>query len=229
MKDITGLKYGKLTVLEKTVQKSNREYLWKCLCECGNIHFALKGNLERGMVRSCGCLYKEMVCKRGLKHGQSTNRTLVYRRWQSMKDRCENPNQKYYLNYGGRGIKVCDNWLGKNGFINFFNEMGNPPTSEHTLDRINVNDGYYAENCRWATRMEQSNNMRTNRRYEYNGVIDTIANLSRKYNINANTIIGRIKRGWSIKKAIEEPIKKYCINRRAKNAGEINYASQKKD
>jgi len=134
-----------------------------------------------------------------------------YAIWSGMKGRCLNANDKAYQNYGGRGITVCETWM---RFENFYNDMGNRPSLNHSLDRIDNNKGYCKENCRWAVRLEQENNKRTNTFYELNGERLTLANWARKINIESSTIKKRIDAGWGIERALTQVhrYKKYIQN-----------------
>lgn len=122
------------------------------------------------------------------KHGQKKNNLRMYRTWQSMKDRCYNPNSKAYKNYGGRGIRICDKWLGVDGFANFLNDMGERPKDKHSIDRIDPDGPYSPDNCRWATWEQQENNRRINKYYEYAGKRMTLPQWSRELGINLHTL-----------------------------------------
>lgn len=135
------------------------------------------------------------------KHGHSPHRgaSPTYRTWSGMIQRCKNPNEPAFNRYGGRGITVCDDWLNFEGFLA---DMGERPKGK-SLDRIDNNGGYCPENCRWATRKEQSNNTRTNRRITYKGKTKTLAEWSRCTGIKPSTLRTRLWRGWSIRRALE--------------------------
>lgn len=152
-KDITGQKFGRLTVLER-VENYRTAARWKCICECGEISVVLGTGLRNGHTMSCGCLNS-----RNYIHGQATRRnaTNEYNSWSAMKRRCGLKTTVYWKNYGGRGIKVCDRWL---DFNNFYVDMGLRPSKNHSLDRIDVNGDYEPSNCRWATNAEQNQNRR---------------------------------------------------------------------
>lgn len=152
--DITGQRFGRLVVIKIAGQDKWRSKLWECLCDCGATTIVKGESLKAGSTQSCGCLRKERVLKAITKHGMSA--TLIYHLWQTMHSRCENPNCIGYKNYGGRGIKVCDRWF---KFENFFEDMGKKPEGL-SLERINNNKGYSPDNCKWATRIEQSHNSR---------------------------------------------------------------------
>jgi hypothetical protein len=150
--DLTGQVFGRLTA---------RRYLgnrkWECVCNCGTVKSVETSNLTLGVIKSCGCLFKELLVARNTSHGLS--RSPTYKSWASAKDRCTNSNRPDYLRYGGRGVRMCERWAGS--FENFLADMGERPSRQHSLDRID-NDGHYEPgNVRWATKKEQGNNRST--------------------------------------------------------------------
>lgn len=193
--DITGQKFGRLTAIEHAGRNKNRNTLWLCKCECGNECKVEAYRLRNGHTKSCGCITK--------KHGFFGTR--IYKIWDSMKQRCFNPNNNAYNNYGGRGITVCNDW--KNDFMSFYEwSINNGYSDNLTIDRINVNGNYEPSNCRWSDDIVQHNNTRKNPRIEYNGEIHTIPEWSRIIGLNVNTIKARIfKYHWSIEDALTTP------------------------
>jgi len=153
--NLSGRRFGRLTVLNRLVSDKSYHARWFCLCDCGRHATVLASSLKTGHTLSCGCFKKE----KALKHGQY--KSLTYNSWDAMVQRCTNPNHRYYPDYGGRDIKVCREWL--NSFANFYTDMGDRPDKRHTLDRIKVNKAYYKENCRWASLEVQANNKRPRR------------------------------------------------------------------
>lgn len=139
-------------------------------------------------------------------HYNKSVRTPTRHSYESMLTRCYNPNFKHYENYGGRGIKVCNRWLGEDGYKYFLLDMGERPLN-YTLDRIDVNGDYTPNNCRWATRSEQSNNRNNNIYIEHKGESHTIAEWSKLMGFPRWTIGARLKDGWSVESAIETPIR----------------------
>ena len=125
----------------------------------------------------------------------------AYSTWSAMKSRCYNKNHIHYDAYGGRGIKVCDRWLGREGFRNFYNDMF-PKPNNSTLDRIDNNADYCPENCRWSSKTEQANNTRRNKIIEYNGESMTAAQWARKIGIPYRTLLTRLRRGMPLEKAL---------------------------
>ncbi len=205
--DLTGRKFGMLTVIERRGSNSQKSALWLCECECGNKKVIDGHELRRGRV-SCGCYHDKLASQRAVernfKHGHRKER--IYRIWTGIKTRCNNPNDVTYKRYGGRGIKVCDEWL--NNFQAFYDwAMANGYSDDLTIDRINTNGNYEPSNCRWSTQKEQQNNKRNNRLITYNGQTKTIMQWSQEIGIKHATLLRRIDKGWSVERALNTPLK----------------------
>jgi len=157
-------------------------------------------------------LQKESTGQINLKHGHNRKDKIskTYKSWIDMGQRCTNPKNPAYKNYGGRGITICERWLDKNnGFINFLEDMGECPKGCE-IDRINNNLGYCKENCRWVTRYIQSRNKRNNKLFTYKGKIQILKDWAVEYKIKYKTLWMRIySLKWSIEKALTTPIRKY--------------------
>lgn len=162
--DITGQKYGLLTAMEpagfeEATANHRRRALWLCRCECGNETTVRKENLRSGNTTSCGCWKKQNYKLINLKHGHNKkdHRSPIYRVWSTMLERCRNPKNQSFKDYGARGIQVCERW---HKFANFLADMGERPSDGHSIDRIDNDGNYEPSNCKWSTRIEQRHNRR---------------------------------------------------------------------
>ena len=219
VKDLTGLKFGRLNVLKFSHTEKEKAY-WVCNCDCGNKeNIIVKSiNLTSGSKRSCGCLAKDQLAEikitsdqpiiRGIK---MSNKLLHKKKlmdvWNSMKKRCYNPNMSNYYRYGGRGITVCKEWLDlKSGFLNFYTwAIDNNYEEGLTIDRVDTNGNYEPSNCAWATRVTQQNNRRNNILVTIRNKTQTLAEWAREYDIPYNIIILRYNKGITGKELIEPP------------------------
>lgn len=183
---IIGKKFGRLTVIENTNIKAHGSTLHKCICDCGNEILVPKSYLMSKHTTSCGCYSQEIHTT----HNKCNTR--LYKIFCSMKKRCENESERFYKDYGGRGIKICDEW--KKDFLSFYNwAIENGYADNLTIDRINVNGNYEPNNCRWITKGEQTRNTRRNVFITYNGKTQLICDWSRETGIPNNTLSRRYK------------------------------------
>ena len=188
-----GDKYNKLTAIRFSHRNKWNQQFWLFRCNCGKEKVICVSNVKSENTKSCGCLLKS---GNRLKHKMT--KTKIYNIWSLMKSRCLNKNDQSYKNYGGRGIKICQEWL---NFENFYEDMGDKPQNK-SLDRINNNGNYCKENCRWATRKQQNNNKRDNRLLTHRGKTQNMKQWSEELNINYSTIRTRFFRGFSVKKIL---------------------------
>ena len=160
--DLTGRRFGRLVVTAFGGKRRGRCY-WVCACDCGEATHVQSDDLNSSHTRSCGCLQAEVTTKRNfasVKHGHcpKARPSPEYTTWNAMKMRCTNPRNIKWPLYGGRGIKVCDRWMGS--FEAFLADMGPRPSRRHSIDRIDGDKNYEPGNCRWATPLEQRHNRR---------------------------------------------------------------------
>ena len=196
--DITGKRYGRLTVIGRTT-KIGKDPTWNCICDCGNTCIVQGNNLKNGHTKSCGCYVKDIARKNFKVHGKTNTR--IFNIWVKMKQRCTNKDDKAYAKYGGRGIKVCEEWI--NDFQAFYDwSMSNGYADDLSIDRIDNDGNYEPSNCRWATDVQQSNNRRSNHYITCNGETHTIAEWSKITGINDSTIQNRAAKGWKPEKIL---------------------------
>lgn len=205
--DLTGQRFGRLIVIEKT-QKDGKA-MWRCQCECGKETVVLGNSLLRGATRSCGCLWLERTREINtvLKTRHGARHTRLYYVWIEMKQRCSNPNNKRYVDYGGRGIRVCEEWKDFAVFQKWALENGYQEGL--SIDRINNDENYEPQNCRWANRKTQCRNQRKNHLIIYKGQTKTLTEWAEQFCINKHTLRMRLKLGWSVEEALETPVKNF--------------------
>lgn len=200
-----GKRFGRLTITAFAKTRGGRS-AWICVCDCSGTITAAHSNIMAGSTRSCGCVRKETAAATGrdksFRHGG--HGTAEYRAWNNLKCRCNNPNDKAYFQYGGRGITVCERWL--NSFENFLADMGPRPGDGYSIDRYPDNDGNYEPaNCRWATRKEQGRNKRNNNRIQVLGSSLALSEAAERTGRTYSSLWHRLKNGWPIDRAITTP------------------------
>jgi len=206
--DLTGQRFGRLIVQGRSDKPTSTRIYWDCLCDCGTVKAIQSAHLRSRTegTKSCGCLMIEAAKITGSNsathgHRKRGNTTSTYECWKAAKSRCENPNDKQYKNYGGRGIKFCERW---GEFENFLADMGECPPGL-TLDRINNDGNYEPGNCRWATWKEQARNTRRNRLITFRGETKCVAEWAEVVGLNTYTLWSRLKVGWSVERALLTP------------------------
>ena len=192
--DISNQKFNKLTA----ISYSGKGY-WLFKCDCGNKKVMQSGCVKRLKTKSCGCHKVNRMSNLNRTHGYKN--TKIYAAWDGIKARCLNKKDPSYHRYGGRGISVCKRWL---RFTNFLEDMGEPPTKEHSIDRINVNGNYEPSNCKWSTPREQANNRSNNIIFIINNQSQTLSDWCLFYNKPYRRTYKRIfDLGWGIEQALE--------------------------
>ena len=206
----TGDKYGRLSVIKEVSPyispSGRRARRVLCLCDCGKRTSVVLNDLRRENTKSCGCLQLDAMAMNA-SHGHSRNRrrTKTYQAWLAMKQRCCNANHKWYPSYGGSGITVCEQWMAS--FEAFLMDMGECPP-KLTLDRIDNSGNYEPKNCRWATPREQTLNRSTTHWITFNGERKCMSDWAKSTGITSQTLYGRLKRGWTMEKALTTPVNK---------------------
>lgn len=201
--DIKGKRFGRLVALEYIGHS-----MWRCKCDCGTVKDIAFNSLNKGYTVSCGCYHKE-VCSNKLAHNRTHNmaESPEFNIWSMMKNRCTNPNCNRHQFYRDKGVKVCERWLGSEGFLHFIEDMGSRPGPNYSIDRIDNDGDYCKENCRWATKKEQSNNQSRNLLLEYKGKITTLALWCDELGLDYKRTWKRLQLGWSVSRAFEQPVR----------------------
>ena len=197
--DLIGKRFSKLTVVSRAENSRHMKARWFCSCDCGGSTTTTTGDLKNGHTTSCGCHFRAMASKANITHGHTKDGiNPTYKSWASMIQRCNNPKNPNFADYGGRGITVCHEWSSFDGFLT---DMGERPDGL-TIERINNEIGYSKENCRWATRADQMANTRNNIHITINGETRILVDWSRLSGVHPDTIRARLSRGWSAEQAV---------------------------
>ena len=205
--ELKGQRFGKLTVIEKA-EKQGTSQLWFCRCDCGKTVKIRANGLVRLGRDSCGCETSRKISEARFLHGETNS--LLYSVWRGMKKRCLVPTARGYKNYGGRGIRICDEW--KDDYLAFKNwALNNGYKNGLTIDRINNNGNYEPSNCRFTDYKQQANNRRSNRLLSVNGETKTIQEWADIMRVQRGLIANRKKMGWSDYDAVTKKPRKYNI------------------
>lgn len=202
---VAGQKFGRWTVLSfaGVTKEASR---WACRCDCGTERVVAQRQLILGRSGSCGCLKREIraAALRALRTTHGMSESPEFNTWTLILGRCCNPNNAAFSRYGGRGILICDRWKGS--FQAFLEDVGPRPSPEHSIDRIDNNRGYEPSNVRWATRLQQARNKRSNRILTMGGESLPVSVWAERYGLLGGAIRARIdKLGWGIQRAITTP------------------------
>lgn len=207
-KDMTGMKFGRLTVLRCADNDIRGQAMWVCECDCGDhsISVVRGADLRSGKVMSCGCMHREHLGNLRRAHGESGTR--LYQIWKNMKSRCLNSNNSAYERYGGRGIAVCNEWADDyESFANWARSSGYDDSL--TIDRIDVDLGYSPDNCRWITYREQNVNKRCTHVESIDGITKPLIEWCEEYNMPYTLVKDRVNvLGWDIVRALTTPKRK---------------------
>lgn len=205
MLDLTGQKFGRLTVQYKNGKSKQGHYFWHCLCDCGKETDVPSSYLTSGNTKSCGCLQRDKAREAQTKHGFLTKgrpKEPLYTTWQGIKARCNQKNFKEYHRYGGRGIKVCPEWEKDfSVFRQWALENGYEKGLE--IDRIDVNKGYYPENCRWVKDIVNQRNKSNLIRLEYRGKLLSLGEIASEVGLTYHLIYQRYHNGWRGEKLLQ--------------------------
>lgn len=195
--DLIGERFGRWRVVSKSHVSNYGAVFWRCQCDCGEERAVAAESLRSGKSTSCGCAHREAVTRHGM------TGTPTFKSWESMKQRCLNPNAPDYRHYGGRGIKVHAPWV--NSFETFLSDMGLRPKGK-TLDRRNVDEDYTPCNCRWATPKQQLRNRRDTVGITFNGGRKTVYEWAKATGISPRALKDRLRSGWTPERALSEPV-----------------------
>ena len=197
-----GKRYTRLVVIDQAPSDANGNARWNCICDCGKTTVSHGFSLRNGASKSCGCLTGSQAAERNYRHGKYS--APEYITWADMLQRCNNPKAVSYPRYGGRGIRVCQEW---HSFPAFYADMGSRPTPKHTIDRRDNSGNYEPKNCYWATKSEQNHNKRNNHYVTYRGERMTLTRAIEAAGVGITFagVKGRLARGWAVERAVETP------------------------
>lgn len=204
LKDETGKRYGRLTVLRREGKNISEQATWRCLCDCGNETVQAGITLRNGAVVSCGCYHAEISGTLNYKHGHSQKG--IYRSYKEMVRRCTDPRHIGWKTYGGRGIKVCQRWL--DDIENFITDMGPTWKKGLSIERRENDGNYEPGNCYWATMKQQNNNKSDNRIVEYNGKKQTLTQWADEVGMSCQALKARLDMGWTVHDALYKPLQR---------------------
>ena len=203
VKRLEGQRFGRLTVIQEVGRNKSGNALWLCKCDCGEEKVISSSSLRHGGTQSCGCIKREQNTEMFVTHGET--HSPLYKLWASIKNRCNNPNGRKYINYGGRGIKICPEW--ESNYLAFKNWcLENGYEKGLTIERKDVNGDYSPQNCIFATQKVQQNNRTNNHRITYGSVTKTLSEWADYLGIGYKVLEHRINRGWSVEDAFNIPI-----------------------
>ena len=202
VKRLENQKFGRLTVIREVGRTKSGNALWLCECECGGNKVVSSYHLRNGTTQSCGCIKRGQNLEMFVTHGETG--TPLWKLWNSVKNRCNNPNNRKYANYGGRGISVCSEW--ETNYLAFRDWcLANGYRKGLTIERIDVDGDYSPSNCVFATQKVQQNNRRNNHRITYNGETKTLSQWAEYLGMTYKMLEHRINRGWSVEDAFNIP------------------------
>lgn len=212
-RDLTGQRFQRLVVIEYVGRNARRNSRWTCRCDCGELTTVVTSALTSGNTTSCGCARREAI-NRPRKHGACVDgMTPEYRTWANMIQRCTNPKNREYHNYGGRGITVCPEWVAS--FAAFLSAVGPKPFPRAELDRFpDMNGGYFPGNVRWTTRTQNQRNKRTNVMLEFRGETMPSSAWAERYGMHPTTLESRLRWGWSVERALTTPVNRWKPGRK---------------
>jgi len=200
--DFAGKVFGLLTPIKRADVKSKYGTIWIFQCSCGNVVEKVAHRVFKGLTKSCGCYHPPRdISKHGI-HGST-----IYRIWCGIINRCCNSKNKRWPDYGGRGIALSPLW--RNDPLAFANYLGPRPSPSHSVDRIDVNGDYEPGNVRWADRKTQQRNMRSNVVIKFNGESKCLSEWAEIIGIKQSCLAARIRRGWSLERAMSNLSYKY--------------------
>ena len=211
-----GRKFGRLTIVRRSDKIVPKNVVWVCKCDCGNTVEVIASSLRKGDTKSCGCLRQEIM--KNNPHNHHLCKTRLYVVWTNMKNRCYDEKNEKYKDYGKRGIKVCDEWLGTDGFVEFYKWAysngynDKAPKGQCTLDRIDVNGNYEPSNCRWVSNSIQALNKRNTIYLTIHGIKKPLVEWCREYHVNCGMVRRRIYKGMNDYDALTIPSRRTQLN-----------------